>query len=104
MFRKWYDEVFQYLRTNRESFMTTYLVNVDKRVKRDKMGFGIDPCPYCGHQDCFKVRDGFVKCFSAGCVAHEPLGFVNALKEIVGEENYIAELEKFTGIPYPAED
>lgn len=96
----WFEEVNEYLKLNVHSFMDAFLNQGGNRIKPDKMGFEIDPCPYCGHKDCFKVRDGFVKCFSAGCVAHEALGFINAIKELVGESNYIHELERFTGIEF----
>lgn len=96
----WFEEVNEYLKLNINSFMNTFLTQGAKRVKPDKMGFEIDPCPYCHHEGCFKVRDGFVKCFSAGCVANDSLGFINAVKELVGESNYIHELERFTGIEF----
>lgn len=96
----WFEEVDEYLKLNINSFMDTFLTQGAKRVKADKLGYEIDPCPYCGHEDCFKVRTGFVKCFSAGCVANDSLGFINAVKELVGESNYIHELERFTGIEF----
>lgn len=96
----WFEEVDEYLKLNINSFMDTFLTQGAKRVKADKLGYEVDPCPYCGHKDSFKVRHGFVKCFSAGCVANESFGFIKAVKELVGESNYIHELERFTGIEF----
>lgn len=100
----WFQEVDEYLQMNRNSFMNTYLTQGAKRVRADKYGFEVNPCPYCGHDDCFKIRDGFVKCFSGGCVAHESFGYINAVKELVGESNYIHELERFTGIEFKRQE
>lgn len=100
----WFDEVNEYLQMNQTSFMNAYLTQGAKRVRSDKLGFEVNPCPYCGHDDCFKIRDGFVKCFSAGCVASDALGYIKAVKELVGESNYIHELERFTGIEFKRQE
>lgn len=96
----WFAEVKAYLEADQRLFIDAYLAQGAKRIRRDKLGHAVDPCPFCGHVDCFKVRDGFVKCFNGGCIACDSPGYVDTIRTLVGGPNYIHELERFTGIPF----
>jgi hypothetical protein len=57
----------------------------------------INPCPLCGHNDCFNINSeiGIFNCFSChgtGCATDLPLFFTKDIKEA------IKTLEEFTGI------
>lgn len=100
MKKDWVFAVNQRLGSDRVRFIKHFYKVGNDQINPDKLGHAVHRCPYCGQQDCFKVRNGFVKCFNASCVAIDSLGFVQAVEHVVGPHLLIPEIERFTGIPY----
>lgn len=100
MRQEWVFAMNQRLGRDRVRFIKHFYKVGNDKINPDKLGHAVSHCPYCGHKDSFKVRNGFVKCFNASCVANGSLGFVQAIEHVVGPRLLIPEIERFTGVPY----
>lgn len=100
MDKDWAFKTTQELGRDRVRFIKHFYKVANEQINPDKLGHAVSHCPYCGQRDCFKVRNGFVKCFNADCVAIGALGLVEAVEQVVGPRLLIPEIERFTGVPY----
>lgn len=96
----WFEEVEAFLTSNIESY-AQHFFGGNKKIRRNKKGLQINPCPNCGHNDCFNITyAGYAKCFSCELGSNKGISLINLVKLLEGEENYVSELESFTGIKY----
>jgi hypothetical protein len=80
------------------------LLPADYRVKRDGRNLSVDPCPFCGHKDCFKLTgDDFWRCFSED-QSGDLVDFWMRLNNLASPGEALSDLEEHygTAAPIPA--
>lgn len=94
----WFDDVAAYIQLNLDDYVRTFFTT--SSTSQTGKTIVIDPCPFCGHHDCFTITRGInaAHCFSASC--NESGSLIQIIEKINGIEEAREQLAKWSGIPY----
>lgn len=96
----WEKKISRYINENTREFIEYFFPN--SSIEMVSNDFRLNPSPCCGHNDCFTFASDkdAAHCFSCSMSGNK----LNVLKDIVGEQTAVDELQKWAGIPNEEED
>jgi hypothetical protein len=92
----WFDDVTEHILQHLEEYANKFLQ--PSKLERVGKGFRVNPCPFCGHNDCFTLTEGFNggNCFSC----NESGSLIGIVEKLLRETEARQELAKWSNIKY----
>lgn len=93
----WFKQVADHILNNLEDYAKEFLNPT--AVEKSGKNLFINPCPFCGHDDCFGLTKGF---FGGNCLSCKASGnLVNIVEQLMGDEIKAGQaLSEWAGIKY----
>ena len=92
----WFKDVTKYILNNLDDYADQFLSPV--AVIKTGKNITINPCPFCGHKDCFSLTRDFngANCFSCGAKG----SLISIVEQLRGEIVARQDLAEWSNIPY----